>query len=52
MKSNEFFEFPEVIYFDSFGAAYIPKEIMKRIKNNNIKTNIFRIQYNNLIMCG
>ena len=42
----------EVIYFDSFGVEYIPKEIMERIKNKNIKTNIFRIQDNNSIMCG
>ena len=42
----------EVIYFDSFGAEYIPKEIMEKIKNKNIKTNIFRIQDNNSIMCG
>ena len=39
----------EVIYFDSFGAEYIPKEIMEKIKhsslgNKNIKTSIFRIQ--------
>ena len=36
----------EVIYFESFGAEYIPKEIMEKIKN------IFRIQNNNSIMCG
>ena len=47
----------EVIYFDSFGVEYIPKEIMKRIEhgslgNKNIKTTIFRIQDNNSIMCG
>ena len=47
----------EVIYFDSFGVEYIPKEIMKRIEhgslgNKNIKTSIFRIQDNNSIMCG
>ena len=46
LKSNE------VIYFDSFGVEYIPKEIMERIGNKNIKTNIFRIQDNNSIMCG
>ena len=33
----------EVIYFNSFGVEYIPKEIMERIKNKNIKTSIFRI---------
>ena len=42
----------EVIYFDSFGVEYIPKEIMERIKNKNIKTIIFRIQDNNSVMCG
>ena len=47
----------EVIYFDSFGVEYIPKEVMERIKhgslgNKNIKTSIFRIQDNNSIMCG
>ena len=47
----------EVIYFDSFGVEYIPKEIMKKIEhsflgNKNIKTSIFRIQDNNSIMCS
>ena len=52
VKKDKFFEFPEVIYFDSFGIEYIPKEIMEKIKNTNIKTSIFRIQDNNSIMCG
>ena len=42
----------EVIYFDSFGVEYIPREIMKRVKYKNIKSNMFRIQDNNSIMCG
>ena len=42
----------EVIYFDSFDVEYIPKEIMERIKNKNIKKIIFRIQDNNSVMCG
>ena len=46
MKNNE------VIYFDSFDVEYIPKEIIEKIGNKNIKTNIFRIQENNSIMCG
>ena len=33
-----------VTYFDSSGVEHIPKEIIKFIKNKNIKTNIFRIQ--------
>ena len=42
-----------VIYFDSFGVEFIPKEIMERIKNKNIKNIIIlRIQDNNSIMCG
>ena len=41
-----------VTYFDSFGVEHIPKEIIKFIKNRNIKTNIFRIQAYDSIMCG
>ena len=42
----------KVIYFDSFGIDYIPKEINKFINNNNIESNIFRIQAYDSIMCG
>ena len=41
-----------VTYFDSFGVERIPKEIKKFISNKNIKTNIFRIQAHDSIMCG
>ena len=41
-----------VTYFDSFGVEHIPKEIKTFIKNGNIKTNIFRIQAHDSIMCG
>ena len=41
-----------VTYFDSFGVEHIPKEIIKFIENRNIKTNIFRIQAYDSIMCG
>ena len=41
-----------VTYFDSFGVEHIPKEITKFIENRNIKTNIFRIQAYDSIMCG
>ena len=40
-----------VTYFDSFGVEHIPKEIKTFIKNRNIKTNIFRIQAYDSIMC-
>ena len=42
----------EIIYFDSFGVEHVPKEIKKSIGYKNIKTNIFRMQANNSIMCG
>ena len=46
-------------YFDSFGVEHIPKEIKAFInrpsssasQNRNIKTNIFRIQAYDSIMC-
>ena len=41
-----------VTYFDSFGVEHIPKEIKKFIGNKNIRTNIFRIQAYNSVMCG
>ena len=41
-----------VTYFDSFRVEHIPKEIKNIISNKNIKTNIFRIQAYNSIMCG
>ena len=41
-----------VTYFDSFGVEHIPKKIIKFIENRNIKTNIFRIQAHDSIMCG
>ena len=41
-----------VTYFDSFGVEHIPKEIKAFIENRNIKTNIFRIQAYDSIMCG
>ena len=42
----------DVIYFDSFGVEHIPKEIRTFISYQNIKTNIFRIQAYDSIMCG
>ena len=48
------------VYFDSFGVEHIPKEIKKFIRSrelghsvrNEIKSNIFRIQAYDSIMCG
>ena len=42
----------DVTYFDSFGVEHFPKEIKAFIGNKNIKTNIFRIQAYDSIMCG
>ena len=41
----------DVTYFDSFWVEHIPKEIKTFIGNKNIKTNIFRIQAYDSIMC-
>ena len=41
-----------VTYFDSFGVEHIPKEIKAVVKSKNIKTNIFRVQSNDWVMCG
>ena len=41
-----------VTYFDSFGVEHIPKEIKAFIKNKNIKTNIFRVQAYDSLICG
>ena len=42
-----------VTYFDFFGVEHIPKEIKTFINRSlSITTNIFRMQANDLIMCG
>ena len=41
-----------IIYLDSFGVEHIPREIMKSIARKKIKTNIYRIQAYDSIMCG
>ena len=41
-----------VTYFDSFRVEHIPEEIKTFINNKNIKTNIFRIQAYDSVMCG
>ena len=49
----------EIVYFDRFGVEYIPNEIKEFIEefpkefseNKNIKTDIFRVQEDNSIMC-
>ena len=40
-----------VIYFDSFGVEYIPKEIKTFMVNKNITTTFYRIQAQNTTMC-
>ena len=42
----------DVTYFDRFGVEHISKEIKEFVKNKNIKTNIFRIQAYDSVMCG
>ena len=40
-----------VIYFGSFDVEHVSKEIKRFIGHKNIKTNIFKIQVDNSIMC-
>ena len=42
----------DVTYLDSFGVEHIGKEIRTFISNKNIKTNVFRMQAYDSIMCG
>ena len=37
--------------FDRFGVEHIPKEVKTFIGNKIIKTNIYRIQVNDSVMC-
>ena len=40
------------VYFDSFGIAYISREVLSKIKDKSISHNIFRIQDNKPVMFG
>ena len=42
----------DVTYFDSFVVEHIAKEIKTIISNKNKKTNIFRIQAYDSVLCG
>ena len=42
----------DITFFESFGIEHIPKEIEAFINSKKIKTNIFRIQAYDSIMCG
>lgn len=39
------------VYFDSSGIAYIPQDVLIKIKGKSITNSIFRIQYDDYIMC-
>ena len=40
-----------ITYFDRFGVELIRKEIRKVIGNKNVRTNIYKIQSHDSIMC-
>ena len=42
----------KLVIFDSFGVEHVSGEIENFIGHKNVKTNIFRMQTNNSIMCG
>ena len=42
----------EIAYCDGFSVEHVTEEIRGFIANKNIKSNIFRVQARNSIMCG
>ena len=42
----------DATYFDSFRVEHIPQETKAFVGNKNIKTNIFRIQAYDSVVCG
>ena len=42
----------EIAYCDGFSVEHVTEEIRGFIGNKNIKSNIFRVQARNSIMCG
>ena len=42
----------EIVYFNSFGAEHVPEEIIEFVGIRNIKSNTFRVQANNSVICG
>ena len=42
----------KIIYFDSFGVEHVTGGIKEFVGDENIITNIFRVQANNSVMCG
>ena len=42
----------KVVYFHSFRIEYIPQELLNKIKDKSITCNIFRIQFDDSIICG
>ena len=42
----------DCIYFDSFGVEYLLNEIKQFIGNKKVRSNIFRLQAYDSIMCG
>ena len=39
----------EIVYFDCFGVEHIPEEIKEFIGNRQIKANIFRVLFTEII---
>ena len=47
-----FFDTYTAVYFDSFEIEYIPQKVSNKSKDESITHNIFRIQYDDSVMCG
>ena len=40
------------MYFESFGTDYIPQEVVNKVNNKSITHSIFRVQFDDPIVCG
>ena len=42
----------ETVYFNNFAVEHVREKVKTFIRNKKIKANTFRVQANNLIVCG
>ena len=42
----------ETVYFNNFAVEHVREKVKTFIRNKKIKGNTFRVQANNLIVCG
>ena len=40
------------VYFDSFSNEYIPQGVLSKFKNKSITHDIFKMQFDDSVICG